>query len=158
MDSEQQIESLKEENEVLPEAEADEGEEFAGEDEGVENQQDNTSNELEIELERERSLRKISENKILCLSLLQKQGLPMELCDLLVCENEDETRKRVEDVSKFVKKAINEEVSKRLATIKAPSEGKSSMTRAEFKTLSQSDMQRLYKTDKQLYRELSKNN
>ena len=84
--------------------------------------------------------------------------MPAELSDYLTAENEEETRKRVESVSKLVKKAINDEVSRHISTVKPEAEGKSTMTRAEFKSLSLSDMQKLYRTDKELYKELSSKN
>lgn len=111
--------------------------------------------ELERELERERQMRIKSENRLYCISLLAKHALPSELSDYLTADNENETRKRVESVSKLVKKAINDEVSRHIAGVTPEAEGKSTMTRAEFKSLSLSDMQRLYRTDKELYKELS---
>lgn len=118
----------------------------------------NATPSLEAELEAERKKRKISENKLLCISLLQEHSLPSELCDILTSESAEETQKRVESVSKFVKKAINEQVRARLATISTPQQGKPAMTRAEFKRLSLSERQRLYVTDRELYRQLSNKN
>ena len=113
---------------------------------------------LEKELEKERTMRIKSENRLFCIALLTKYALPAELSDYLTAENEEETRKRVESVSKLVKKAINDEVSRHISTVKPEAEGKSTMTRAEFKSLSLSDMQKLYRTDKELYKELSSKN
>ena len=111
---------------------------------------------LERELEREREARRLSEARLICLDLLDSEGLPRELGDYLTVSDEGETRKRVKDVSKIIKKAINEAVSARLETIKSPRQGKSPMTRADFKGLSLADMQRLYVTDKELYKQLIK--
>ncbi len=111
---------------------------------------------LERELEREREARRLSEARLVCLDLLDSEGLPRELGDYLTVSDEGETRKRVKDVSKIIKKAINEAVSARLETIKSPRQGKSPMTRADFKGLSLADMQRLYVTDKELYKQLIK--
>lgn len=111
---------------------------------------------LERELEREREARRLSEARLVCLDLLDSEGLPRELGDYLTVSDEGETRKRVKDVSKIIKKAINEAVSARLETIKSPRQGKRPMTRADFKGLSLADMQRLYVTDKELYKQLIK--
>ena len=112
---------------------------------------------LEMELEAERKMRRLSENRLYCSQLLKKHALPESLRDYLTLESEEEMEKIVADVAKIVKKAINDEIFERLATIPTPTEGKNSMTREEFKNLSLIDMQKLYKTDKELYKELSKN-
>lgn len=114
--------------------------------------------ELERELEKEREARLLCENKLLCMGLLEENGMPRELCDYLTVSDEGETRKRVECVSKIIKSAINEGVSQRLATIKSPTQGKNEMTKKEFKGLSLADMQRLYKTDRELYKQLTNKN
>lgn len=118
----------------------------------------NALEELTRELEREREARLISENKLLCISILEENSLPRELCEYLTAPSEEETRKRAVEISKIIKRAVNDEVGARLATVKTPSQSKNSMTRAEFKSLSLSDMQRLYKTDKELYKELTNKN
>ena len=119
----------------------------------------NPSGELEAlraELEKERSLRVRGEVKLACISLLEEHSLPLSLCDILTCDSVEETQARVEEVSKIVREAVFEQVCARLATIPTPSEGGHAMTVAEFKSLSLADMQRLYKTDKELYNELSR--
>ncbi len=113
--------------------------------------------DLVAELERERAIRKMSENKLHCIKLLKECSLPSELCDYLTGDSEAETQKRVKEVSAIIKKAVNDEVKSRLATIHTPSQGKTAMTKARFKTLSLAERQRLYLSDKELYRQLSKN-
>lgn len=113
--------------------------------------------DLVAELERERAIRKTSENKLLCIKLLKESSLPSELCDYLTGDSEAETQKRVKEVSAIIKKAVNEQVKSRLATISTPSQGKTTMTRAQFKTLSLAERQRLYLSDRELYKQLSKN-
>lgn len=110
---------------------------------------------LEQTLAEERRMRLLSENKLLCISLLDTYSLPRELCDVLVSDNADETQKRVESVAKFVKKAINEQVKARLATVSTPTQKRTAMTSAEFKNLSLSERQKLYQTDRELYKQLS---
>ncbi len=112
--------------------------------------------DLVAELERERAIRKMSENKLHCIKLLKECSLPSELCDYLTGDSEAETQKRVKEVSAIIKKAVNDEVKSRLATISTPPQGKTAMTRARFKTLSLAERQRLYLSDKELYRQLSK--
>lgn len=107
------------------------------------------------ELEAERALRKRTEVKLACISMLEKCSLPISLCDYLTGDSIEETQKRVDEVSKIVKVAIGEGVKSRLATIPTPTECSCAMTRAEFKSLSLADLQRLYVTDKALYKELS---
>ena len=114
---------------------------------------------LEAELAKEREARALCENRLLCMSLLDEAGLPRELGDYLATNDADETEKRVKCVAQIIKNAVNEAVRARLETIKTPARGRGELTRQEFKELSLADMQRLYATDKELYRALTgKNN
>lgn len=141
----------------MQELEVTENEQEAEVVEQEENEQQSTPIDLERELEAERQKRIKSENKLHCIKLLKECSLPSELCDYLTGDSEQETQKRVEEVSAIIKKAINEQLKSRLATISTPSQGKTAMTRARFKTLSLAERQKLYLSNKDLYRQLSKN-
>ena len=110
---------------------------------------------LEAELEREREARALCENRLLCIRLLDECGLPRELGDYLATNDAVETEKRVKCVAKIIKDSVNEGVLSRLETLKTPSRSKSELTKKQFNEMSLADMQRLYVTDKELYRRLS---
>ena len=112
--------------------------------------------DLAHELEMERKQRIVTENKLYCIQLLEKSALPRELCDYLTGESEEETQKRVREVSEIIKKAVNEQVKGRLATISTPSQGKTAMSKSQFKSLSLAERQKIYRMDKELYNRLSK--
>ena len=110
---------------------------------------------LEAELEKEREARALCESKLLCIRLLDEYGLPRELGDYLATNDAVETEKRVKCVAKIIKDSVNEGVLSRLETLKTPSRSKSELTKKQFNEMSLADMQRLYVTDKELYRRLS---
>ena len=112
--------------------------------------------DLAKELEMERAQRIATENKLYCIQLLEQSALPRELCDYLTANNEEETQKRVKDVSEIIKKAVNEQLKSRLATIHTPSQGKTVMSKSQFKSLSLAERQKIYRMDKDLYNRLSK--
>lgn len=112
--------------------------------------------DLAVELEKERAQRIATENKLYCMQLLEKNALPRELCDYLTANSESETQKRVNEVSEIIKRTVNEQIKSRLATINTPSQGKTTMSKSQFRTLSLAERQKLYITDKELYKQLSK--
>lgn len=112
--------------------------------------------DLALELERERAQRKATENKLYCMHLLEKSALPRELCDYLTGNSESETQKRVNEVSEIIKRTVNEQIKSRLATINTPSQGKTTMSKSQFRALSLAERQKLYRMDKELYNQLSK--
>jgi hypothetical protein len=113
---------------------------------------------LEAELAREREARELCQNQLLCQRLLDEHGLPRELGEYLATNDAVETEKRVNCVAQIIKSSINEGVLARLETLKSPARGKSSITKKQFNELSLADMQRLYVTDRELYKRLSQKN
>lgn len=139
---------MQEQNEMQPEVESQIG--------NVENEEEEGEIDLALELERERAQRVATENKLYCIQLLEKSALPRELCDYLTGNSEQETQKRVNEVSEIIKRTVNEQIKNRLATISTPSQGKTTMSKSQFKSLSLAERQKLYRMDKDLYNKLSK--
>lgn len=120
-----------------------------------ENEQDLSIKILEQELKKEKEARLLSESQLLCMQLLEKENLPKDLAPYLTANTPDETERIITGIARVIKKAINKGVLSRLETIHAPARSKNEMTREQFKGLSLAQRQQLYKTDKQLYRELT---
>lgn len=110
---------------------------------------------LEAELAKEREARALCESRLLCIGLLDEAGLPRELGDYLATSDADETEKRVKCVAQIIKEAVNGAVRARLEAMKPPARGRGELTKKEFRELSLADMQRLYVTDRELYRRLT---
>lgn len=119
---------------------------------------DNCEEQLRSELENERKMRIFTENKLACIEMLTAHALPIALSDYLTGESVEETRKRVEDVSKIVRTTIADEVSRRLVAMPTPSRGAHAVSGTNLGSLSLPELQRLYTVDRELYRELTKKN
>ena len=121
----------------------------------VRNDEQRSLASLEAELAKEREARALCESRLLCIGLLDEAGLPRELGDYLATSDADETEKRVKCVAQIIKEAVNGAVRARLEAMKPPARGRGELTKKEFRELSLADMQRLYVTDRELYRRLT---
>jgi hypothetical protein len=117
-----------------------------------------TISTLEAELEREREARLLTESKLLCIELLEKEHLPKSLAEYLTFPDPEKTKEVIEGIGQIVRRTINRGILSRLATVNAPTRSKNEMTREEFQTLSLAQRQQIFKTDRQLYNQLTSKN
>lgn len=112
---------------------------------------------LREELEKEKRLRLLSENKLTCLRALETAQIPASFADLLVTEDGAETEARTAAFIDTAREWINREISHKLETL-APriGGGSAGITRAQFRAMRIAEQQELYRTNRPLYEELSR--
>ena len=112
---------------------------------------------LREELEKEKRLRRLSENKLTCLRALETAQIPASFADLLVTEDGAETEARTAAFIDTAREWINREISHKLETL-APriGGGSAGITRAQFRAMRIAEQQELYRTNRPLYEELSR--
>lgn len=107
--------------------------------------------------EKEAALR-IQENKVEALKIMGEKGVPASLVDFIVREDADDTLANINLFDKEIKKAVAEEVKKRLGG-SAPGTGAGGamdVTPEAYKKMSIADRAALYQTNKELYEKLER--
>jgi hypothetical protein len=118
------------------------------------NKEEDEISALRAELQAERQKRIESESRIRAIDILEKRGLPRSLYEIISSQSDDEMEKRADTISEIIKDTVNSEIAKRLSTIPAPTKGGELLCKGAVKKMSLDEMQRLYKSDRALYREL----
>ncbi|MBO5111435.1 MAG: DUF4355 domain-containing protein, partial [Clostridia bacterium] len=112
---------------------------------------------LREELEAERRLRRLSENKLVCIHSLEEAGVPVAFADLLVTEDGAEMERRVGTFVSAVREWINREVSMKLETLSPRiGGGDAGITKAQFRAMRIAEQQEIFKNNRPLYEELSR--
>ena len=103
----------------------------------------------------EKSLR-VQENKVSAMKIMADKGIPASLVDFIVAEDADDTMANIRLFEKEIQKAVSEEVKKRLAG-SAPKAGTTAaeITKETFKKMTLAQRNDLYKSNPDLFRELS---
>lgn len=114
--------------------------------------------ELQAELikrDKEVSLR---ENKISCITEMEKRNIPTQLVDFIVSDDADIMLENLNKFEKSLKKLVNDEVNKRISGTnpKAGITNTDTLTKEAFKKLSLAEQNELYKSDKDKYMSLIK--
>ena len=136
-------------NEETPRAEEQEATDIT-----ASNKEEDEISALRAELQMERQKRIESESRIRAIDILEKRGLPRSLYEIISSQSDDEMEKRADTISEIIKDTVNSEIAKRLSTIPAPTKGGELLCKGAVKKMSLDEMQRLYKSDRALYREL----
>ena len=112
---------------------------------------------LQSELEKERRLRRLSENKLTCLGALETAEIPATFAELLVTEDGAETEARTAAFIAAAREWINREISRKLETLTPRiGGGRTGITTAQFRAMRIAEQQELFRTNRPLYEELSR--
>lgn len=100
----------------------------------------------------------LKENKYEASKILGEKGLPIAFADFIVAEDAETMMANIKLFDNEFKKAVSKEVQARIGsnTPKASTVDTTAMTKEKFKSLSLSEQQELYKSDKDLYLELTR--
>lgn len=101
----------------------------------------------------------IMQNKSEITKVLSARGLDTRFVDLIeIGDDVEEAQARIDSLDKLFKAAVSKEVQARIGsnTPKASTVDTTAMTKEKFKSLSLSEQQELYKSDKDLYLELTR--
>lgn len=106
-------------------------------------------------VEAEKNLR-VQENKVSAMKIMADKGVPASMVDFIVAEDADDTMANIRLFEKEIQKAVSEEVKKRLAG-SAPKAGTTAaeITKETFKKMTLAQKNDLYKSNPDLFRELS---
>lgn len=112
---------------------------------------------LREELEEERRLRRMSENKLVCIRALEEAGVPVSFAELLVVEDGEAMQKRLSTFIGSVRAYVNREISMKLETL-APriGGGDTGITKAQFRAMRIAEQQEIFNNNRPLYEELSR--
>ncbi len=117
--------------------------------------QDTLEKELLCELEAERARRIQAENKYECIRYLEEKGLPLSLINVIGENSLEAMKSAIDTLSQIVGERVRDEVKSRLTSVTPPPAKVMSPSYSDFQKMSLGDMQKIYSTDKQLYRELT---
>ena len=117
--------------------------------------QENQLQDLLSELEAERARRIQAENKYECIRYLEEKGLPLSLVNVIGENSLDAMKGAIDTLSQIVGERVRDEVKSRLTSVTPPPARSMSPSYSDFQKMSLGDMQKIYSTDKQLYRELT---
>lgn len=98
----------------------------------------------------------LSENKNEASKILAEKGLSLNLVDFVVAEDADTMKKNIDLLDKAFKASVRSEIEKRIGT--NPKRGVSTektITKEDFKKMSLGDLNNLYKTNPELYKQLN---
>lgn len=106
--------------------------------------------------EREREFN-LAQNKLEASKVMSGRGLPIEFVDYIVAEDADTMMDNINTFEKAFKAAVSDAVSKKIAspTPKSGSVKQTGLTKEDFKKMSLSQQAELYRTNPQLYKELT---
>lgn len=121
-----------------------------------EERQKATIEKLQQDLENKEKAINIRENKIVCMSEMEKRNIPTVLIDFIITDDADTMLENLTTFEKTLKKLINDEVSKKISgnTPKNSNVETEGMTKDKFKNLGLSEQADIYKKDKDLYMSL----
>ena len=99
----------------------------------------------------------LAQNKLEASKVLANRSLPIEFVDYIVADDADTMMENINVFEKLFKAAVSDAVAKKIAS-PAPKTGtvkQTGMTREEFSKLNIAQQSELYKTNPQLYKELT---
>ena len=99
----------------------------------------------------------IAQNKLEATKVLANRELPIEFVDYIIAEDAETMMENINSFEKAFKAAVADAVAKKIAS-PAPKSGQvkqTGMTREDFKKLSISQQSELYRTNPELYKQLS---
>lgn len=99
----------------------------------------------------------IAQNKLEATKVLANRELPIEFVDYIIAEDAETMLENINSFEKAFKAAVADAVAKKIAS-PAPKAGQvkqTGMTREDFKKLSISQQSELYRTNPELYKQLS---
>lgn len=99
----------------------------------------------------------IAQNKLEATKVLANRELPIEFVDYIIAEDAETMLENINSFEKAFKAAVADAVAKKIAS-PAPKSGQvkqTGMTREDFKKLSISQQSELYRTNPELYKQLS---
>ena len=105
--------------------------------------------------EKERQLT-LAENTNTAQKILGDKGLDLDLVEFVVADDAEEMNRRINKLARIINANIKSGVEKRLGgrTPAAGSANPATLTKEQFKNLSLLEKQRLYDTDRELYKQL----
>ena len=99
----------------------------------------------------------IAQNKVEAMKVLSNRNLPVEFIDYIVAEDAETMMNNITTFEKLFNSAVADAVAKRIAS-PAPKTGsakQTGLTREEFKKLSVGQQAEIYRTNPELYKQLS---
>ena len=99
----------------------------------------------------------IAQNKVEAMKVLSNRNLPVEFIDYIVAEDAETMMTNINTFEKMFNSAVADAVAKRIAS-PAPKTGsakQTGLTREEFKKLSIAQQTEIYRTNPELYKQLS---
>ena len=99
----------------------------------------------------------IAQNKVEAMKVLSNRNLPVEFIDYIVAEDAETMMNNINTFEKMFNSAVADAVAKRIAS-PAPKTGsakQTGLTREEFKKLSIAQQTEIYRTNPELYKQLS---
>jgi predicted nucleic acid-binding protein len=108
--------------------------------------------------EDERKEFSMAQNKLEAAKVLSNRGLPVSLVDYVVAETAESMMENITTFERIFKSAVNDAVAQKIAspTPKGGGVPQTGLTREQFNKLSIVDQQELYKTNPDLYRQLTR--
>lgn len=109
------------------------------------------------ELEQREREFNLAQNKLEATKVLANRDLPIEFVDYIVAEDADTMMENITTFEKAFKAAVSDAVAKKIAspTPKTGTVKQTGMTKEEFSKLNLQQQAELYKTNPQLYKELT---
>lgn len=99
----------------------------------------------------------IAQNKVEAMKVMSNRNLPVEFIDYIVAEDAETMMTNINTFEKMFNSAVADAVAKRIAS-PAPKTGsakQTGLTREEFKKLSVAQQAEIYRTNPELYKQLS---
>lgn len=99
----------------------------------------------------------VMRNTVEAQKVLATRGLPVEFVNYIVAEDADTMMANIETLEKAFKSAVNDAVSRKIAspTPKTGNAAQTGMTKESFKKLSIGEQSNLYKTNPNMYKEMT---
>lgn len=100
----------------------------------------------------------ITQNKLEATKVLASRGLPVEFVDYVVAEDAETMLENINTFDRLFKSAVSDAVSKKISTPspKSSSTTQTGMTREDFKKLSVAQQAEIYRTNPELYKQLTR--
>ena len=100
----------------------------------------------------------ITQNKLEATKVLASRGLPVEFVDYVVAEDAETMLENINTFDRLFKSAVSDAVSKKISTPspKSSSITQTGMTRDDFKKLSVAQQAEIYRTNPELYKQLTR--
>lgn len=114
-------------------------------------------NQKVAELEAKEREFAIAQNKLEATKVLSNRGLPVEFVDYVVADDADTMMSNITTFERAFKSAVADEVARKIAT-PTPKTGttkQTGMTREEFKKLNLSQQAEIYRTNPELYKQMT---